>query len=286
MSVFQKRVAFGIGLLTAIAGGLTLLGSKRWTMATQALVEQLDKADVKAVGLRYSAGRLIGLPSPVERYFKRVLTDGQPMIRSVDLKMNGTFNLNLDSPTWRSFRSYQHVVIDRPGFVWNAKIMVLPGVAVLVHDAYVNRQGLLRPSLCGLFSLGTIKGTGDIARGELMRWFAEAVWYPTALLPGPGVRWAAVDANHALATITDGPVTLPIMFRFGEDGLISGFRVDARGALINGQTVMMPWQGDFHDYRRVNGMMIPFRGEVGWITPHGEQPYFKGRVEHVNYIFS
>lgn len=40
---------------------------------------------------------------------------------------------------------------------------------------------------------------GEVAQGELMRFFAEAAWYPTALLPSQGVRWQAVDDTSARA---------------------------------------------------------------------------------------
>jgi hypothetical protein len=40
----------------------------------------------------------------------------------------------------------------------------------------------------GLYALGQQTGTGDIARGELMRYMMEAAWYPTALLFQAKVR--------------------------------------------------------------------------------------------------
>jgi hypothetical protein len=33
-----------------------------------------------------------------------------------------------------------------------------------------------------LFTVADLHGPGDIAQGELMRFFAETAWYPTALL--------------------------------------------------------------------------------------------------------
>ena len=41
--------------------------------------------------------------------------------------------------------------------------------------------GDLHPAVLGLFMLIELRGTGDVAHGELMRFFAEAVCYPTAL---------------------------------------------------------------------------------------------------------
>lgn len=81
--------------------------------------------------------------------------------------------------------------------------MLFPGFPVRVHDAYVAGTGILTPSILGLFSMGDVSGTGEPARGELMRWFAECAWYPTALLPSQGIEWVAVDATSAQATMTD-----------------------------------------------------------------------------------
>ena len=40
----------------------------------------------------------------------------------------------------------RNVITRRPGFDWDARIMVLPGVPAHVHDAYVAGEGLLRRS--------------------------------------------------------------------------------------------------------------------------------------------
>lgn len=60
---------------------------------------------------------------------------------------------------------------------------MLPGLPARVHDAYVAGEGILHASLLGLFTVADLRGTDYIAEGELMRFFAEAAWYPTALLP-------------------------------------------------------------------------------------------------------
>lgn len=273
-------------VVAVLYGGLVAYGAWRWNVATRGLLAQLESADVSGTTARYDVGTLAGLPAPVRRYFELVLTDGQPMVRSADIAMRGTFNMSLESPRWKPFTSEQHVVTRRPGFVWNATIRLFPAFHVRVHDAYMAGVGILRPSILGLFPMGEVQGTGEIARGELMRWLAESVWYPTALLPGQGVDWQPVDATSALATLTDGPIRLTMLFRFGDDGLVSGIHVDARGGLVDGKTVMMPWEGRFSDYRPQDGMMIPFFGEVAWITPQGETPYFRGAVTQMTYRFT
>ncbi|WP_372921461.1 DUF6920 family protein [Roseovarius sp.] len=281
-----KWTAAALILVAILYSGIAAFGAWRWKESTGILVARLDAAQIADGALRHDARDIADLPAPVRRYFERVLTDGQPMIRSVDLELSGMFNLSLDEPQWKPFTSTQRVVANRPGFVWSGRIAMFPGVPVRVHDAYVAGTGVLRPALFGLFSLGTVQGEGEIARGELVRWLAESVWYPTVLLPGQGVTWQAVDDASAQAILTDGPNTLTMVFRFGQDGLVSGIRVEERGALVGGATVMMPWEGHFGDYRLQDGMMVPFRGEVSWITPQGECPYFRGTVKRVDYRFA
>ena len=281
-----KWVVIALVALAVIYGGLVTFGAWRWSVATSALITRLDAGDTPGHADRYDAREIADLPAPVRRYFELALTEGQPIIRAADAAMTGTFNMSLDAPQWKPFTSQQRVVTHRPGFVWNARIMLFAGFPVRVHDAYVAGTGILTPSILGLFSMGNVSGTGEPARGELMRWFAECAWYPTALLPSQGIEWVAVDATSAQATMTDGPIRLTMLFRFGDDGLISSIHADARGALVAGQIVMMPWEGRFSDYRRQDGMLIPFYAEVAWITPQGERPYFRGTIDRLAYEFA
>jgi hypothetical protein len=66
---------------------------------------------------------------------------------------------------------------------------------VRVHDAYVGGEGILRAAVLGLFTVAELHGPGDIAQGELMRFFAEAAWYPTAcsqVRECDGTRWTTI----------------------------------------------------------------------------------------------
>jgi hypothetical protein len=137
-----------------------------------------------------------------------------------------------------------------------------------------------------LFTVADINGSGEIARGEFMRYFAEMLWYPTALLPSQSVRWEAVDDRSANATIVDGPLTLTLLFRFNDAGLIDLFRAEARGGMVGDEMVMAPWEGHWSNYQTRDGMTVPFTGEVAWMRPEGRRPYFVGTVTELAYEFS
>ena len=115
-----------------------------------------------------------------------------------------------------------------------------PSLAVHVHDVYANGEGLLRASPLGLVPLARVRGTEDLAKGELMCFLAESAWYPTALLPSQGVHWVAADDRSASATLTDGSTSVTMLFRFDERGLIESARAEARGRAVGGKVVPTP----------------------------------------------
>lgn len=276
-------LGLALGGIAALAIGLSAYGAVRWADSTRRLLARLGDGRVPATVTRYDAAELEGLPAPVQRYFRAVLTDGQPIITAVTFEMAGTFNLSATGEQWKAFTSRQHVIIRRPGFVWDARVAMLPGLTARVVDSYIAGQGLLRAAILGLFKVADLSGEGEIARGEFMRFFAEAVWYPTALLPSQGVRWVAVDARSAKATMADGPLTLTLLFRFNDEGLIDSFRAEARGSMVGKEMVMAPWEGSFSDYRTRDGMRVPNTGEVVWLRPDGRKPYFRGTLTALSY---
>jgi len=279
----------GIGILAAAGAGLVAFGSTRWASATQAQMARLEAARVPTPAGRYDAREIDGLPAPVQRYFRAVLKDGQPFIASATFELVGTFNMSTTGgEQWKPFTSTQRAVTHRPGFLWNGRVVMWPGVAAHVHDSYIAGVGTLHAALLGLFTVAEVQGGGEIARGELMRYFAEMPWYPTALLPSQGVRWEAVDDRSAKATLVDGPITLTLLFRFDTAGLMTSVHADARSFSVgkDGVMVMLPWECSVSDYGLRDGMMVPAKGEAAWMRPEGRKPYFVGSLTSMAYEFA
>jgi hypothetical protein len=272
-------------ILTLALLALNEYGRSQWAVRTQTLLDALEVARLPSRRSRYQVSELEGLPVPVQRYFLAVLKDRQPIVTAVTVQHTGTFNVTgLGAHAlWLPFTSQQRVVTHRPGFVWNARMAVLPGVAILVHDAYASGVGTLHPSVWGLFALTHQSGTGDIARGELMRYMMEAAWYPTALLPSQGTTWRAVDASSADATMVDADISMTMRFTFGADGLMESARADSRGALIDGKVVMLPWAGRMSNYQERGGMRVPLTAEAAWLPSGENKPYWRGTITSAVY---
>jgi len=247
---------------------------------------KMEEARVLITPKSYNLRELEGLPAPVQRYFRAVLKKGQPLIAAVSVEHTGTFNMSETGEQWKPFKSTQRVISQRPGFVWDARIRMAPSMTVHVHDAYVAGEGVLTAKLFGLLTVMKQLSTPELAQGELMRFFAEGAWYPTALLPSQGVVWEAIDDTQASATLTDGTTTVKLVFQFDAKGLINSVRSDGRYREVDGVQVATPWQGRFWDYELRDGMLIPLEGEVSWLLQEGPKPYWRGRIQRIEYEYA
>jgi len=274
-----------IGLSSVIAAAI-VYGRRRREASARTMLLRMESARIPIGPARYSSNELYGLPPPVRRYFRAVLTDGQPLVSDAIIEHTGTFNMGKAAEQWRPFSSVQRVVTRRHGFLWDGRIRMMPGLTAYVHDAYIAGEGILHASLSGLVTLAELRGTPEMAGGELMRFLAEAVWYPTALLPGQGVRWEEAGDSSARATLTDGETAVTLLFGFDEHGLIRSVRAAARGRNVAGGMVQTPWEGRWWNYELHSGMFIPVEGEVAWVLSEGPEPYWRGRITGISYEFA
>ncbi len=269
---------FILGGIAVVVLSATLVGWLRWRSLTSELRQRLETVAVAPPQATVDLSAIEDYPPPVRRYLRRVLTDKSPVPQAVRLTQTGSMNLG-DGDEWSPFTADQFVVLRRPGFDWNAKVAIAPGLSVRVHDAYVGGRGYLEARILGLVQVAYLEGTGPIAEGELIRFLAETAWYPQILLPGNGIDWEPIDDRSARASLTDGNVVARLTFFFGEDELIREILADARGRSVDGQIVPTPWRGRFSDYVRHGNTLTPSYGEVAWVLPDGLLTYWRGHVD-------
>ena len=281
-----KTVLAGVVALVIASVALVLYGEARWNAGTTQLLYRLDAAQVQSGQKFFKVSELEGLPAPVKRYFQTVLKDGQPIITAVTVQHTGTFNMSATAENWKPFTSTQRVITDRPGFDWDARVEMLPGVAAHIHDAYIAGSGLLKVAVFGLIPVANLPETADLSKGEFMRFCIEAPRYPTALLPSQGVVWQPVDAQSADAVFTDAGIKINLRFGFGTDGLITTVFAAERGRLVGKKIVQAPWQARYSNYAERSGMVVPVQGEVAWVLPEGVKTYYRGLMTLASYEFA
>lgn len=280
--VFFVVLALILGVAVAL-----VFASGRWQSATKAAHITLEAGRRMDRPRRFDVRELAGLPEPVRQYFQTVLTVGQPVVTAVRLEQSGTLNVRpAQAKGWRPFTAAQRVVTNRPGFDWDARITLAPGIFIRVRDAYIAGEGILKASLFGLLTVTRVQDKQGLARDELMRFVAEAPLYPTALLPSQGVHWEAAGPNQAWAAICDGPHTVRLLFSFTEQGLVASVQALERGRAVGQERVPTPWVGYWREYHSQNGMLIPGAGEVGWQLPEAETPYWRAQISGLHYAFA
>lgn len=281
------EVFLGI-LLAGAAGlaGLLLFGAWRWNAQTREWRSRIEAPPAASEAKPFDPAAHEDLPPPVLRYLRAALPAGQPPIVSARIAQSGTFNMSEDGEDWKDFTAVQHVTAEPPGFLWDARIRMMPGLSARVHDAYARGEGFLHASLFGLVTVAHLRDRQETARGERMRFLAEAPWVPTVLLPGDRLRWEPVDETSANAVFTDGGTSVSLLFRFREDGLVESVRSEARPRMVGKKTVDAPWEGRWLRYETREGMRVPVEGEVAWLLPEGRMPYWRGKIGEIAYHFA
>jgi hypothetical protein len=285
-----------------VAGGFTLagaaalaIGRSAWQRETDRAITQLRSGRVEPpapneqpavevpddapAGSPAIAHR--DLPAPVARYFALAFPEGEPPITAAWIRWSGEFQ-SRPGAGWAPFTAEPHFTTRPPGVVWDAEIRMIPLVPVRIRDSYHAESGTMHGRIGGLVPVVNEGGTPEIVQSALARWLGEAVWFPTALRSaemGGGVLWEAIDDTTARATVTDGGVSASAEFHFAPTGEIA--RMTAiRYRDVDGTMVLTPFEGEYFDYARRDGILVPTRAEVAWLTPEGRYPYWRaGPVE-------
>ncbi|SNZ03203.1 hypothetical protein SAMN06269185_0216 [Natronoarchaeum philippinense] len=279
----SKRRWVAVGVLAALAGVVVVAARRARNVppARSRLLES-ERAHVRA-DRRFDPDDVADLPDPVRRYFEAAIEPGCPVVRTARIEQRGEFRLGDASSPWKRLSAVQHVTTDPPGFVWDATVRLAPLVPVRVVDAYVDGRGSLRARIGSLLTVAEPEPSPELDAGELQRYLAEAVWYPTALLPADGVSWEALDDRSARATLTHRETTVSLTFHFGDDDLVERVVAEDRPRAVDDGFEPTRWIGQFREYESRNGLCVPTEAEVAWTLPDGELPYWRAQITAVEH---
>lgn len=222
-------------------------------------------------GKIFTGDQLIDLPEPVQKYFKHVLKDGQLYISYVRLMHDGQFKTGLDKD-WVDIKGEQYFTTDTPGFIWKGTTKTFTA-----RDMYIADKGRLLVSLFSL--LNVVDGQGEqFDQGEMLRWLAESVWFPTNLLPHKNLQWTPVDSLSARLSFDYNGLSLFYIIRFNANGEIAEMETK-RYMDKNLET----WIIKLGNYEERNGIIIPTCAEALWRLEKGDFSYAKFKIKKIEY---
>ena len=277
------KILIVLGLVILALGSIVIINRRKFARENAALVEELFSREDTSSAKTFTRDDLDGLPAPVKRYFDAALEEGQPYVKMVRLEQRGEFRLGDRTAPWKPFIATQHFAVEPPGFVWEARIQMAPLVPVRVVDSYVSGKGALRAKVASALTVADQAASPELNAGELARYLAEAVWFPTALLPGQGITWVPIDDRSARATLEHGETTVSLIFHFNEHNEVERVYTEDRFREVEGDFEPTPWTGRFWNYQLRNGMLIPLDGEVAWNLPEGDLAYWRGNIQAIAY---
>jgi hypothetical protein len=235
-------------------------------------VEQLFSNSKKISEKKVSYNEMADLPEPVQRYFDHVLKDGQPYISFVRLTHDGLFKMSLRKD-WVKIKGEQYFTTQNPGFIWKGTTSMF-----VARDMYIADKGRLIATLFSLYNVVDAKGE-QYNKGELQRWLAESVWFPTNLLPGNNLQWHAIDSLSAKLTYNYKGQSLLFIVRFNDTGEITQMETKR----YMDENKLETWICKMHKYENKNGIIIPTEAEALWRLEKGDFTYAKFNVKNIEY---
>lgn len=214
------------------------------------------------------------LPPPVRFYLQRSLIDGKPYAQFVRLKQRGTLRLKPDQP-WKPFTAEQYFSTVTPAFIWRARAMILPFLPVMIRDKYRQQDSEMLIQAFGALTIDRVRHP-KLVHGALLRYVAELMWMPSALIPDERLRWEAVSDNSARAVFCDDGVSAAVMFYFNDDGDID--HIEAERYMNVNDAEPTKWYGFCRQYATLNGVRIPTHVEVGWEPDSGYYTWWRGTI--------
>lgn len=195
---------------------------------------------------------------------------------SVRLRQTGRMRQSARA-SWGRFNARQTIALGECGFDWIARSG--PAGVVSVRDALIEGVGQLQVRALGFIPLARAAPSPELLRSELMRYLAELVWAPDAILRNTDLRWRAENPDRLVVGAGAGEGAAEVTLTLDGEGRIAGAFAPDRGALIDGVMVQTPWRGAFFDYRLHDGVWLPFFGEVSWERPQCAFVYWQGKIE-------
>jgi hypothetical protein len=278
MAFDRKRRLMFWCVLWGLVASVGLLGT--WVSVNGVRLSRQVARDARAllgaaVAPRLALERLAQLPAPVQRYLALVLGPEPRSVRSVRFRHGGRFRSQLDGG-WQPIRGEQYDTSDPPGFIWWGRLSVAPGVWVDARDRGVSGKGNMLVSLESSVTLFDRAGP-ELDQGAMLRLLSELVLLPSVLLDERYVSWNAMDDTHAQATLHAQGAAVSGTFEFGADGLARSFSAERYMDSGAGQPRLLPWSGDYTDYRSINGLLVPHHF-IGYWHVAGE------RIAYVDFV--
>jgi hypothetical protein len=136
--------------------------------------------------------------------------------------------------------------------------------------------------LGGMLTLYSERGA-DIKKEELLRYFSEMVYFPSAFLRAD-IRWESLDQNSVRGTLQEGDLQTSMTFFFDEAGAI--YRMESMRMYRDNELaspVPRKWYTLLSAYQTVEGYKIPSQAKTCWDLDEGAFCFFEREISELDF---
>jgi hypothetical protein len=277
--IYWQDARFGtvanILILLGVAWGFGNWSFNR--MVAQDIEELMSKSG--NTYMRMNQEEVIQLPPIVQKWVQGSgMTENQNP-QSVHLYQKGTLKTTPEGK-WLSVEAEQWFTLERPGFVWQAKVGSGSLTPFSGRDKLVDGKGSM---LIKLFSLLPVVDAEDqnIDKGAALRYLAEMVWFPSAALTLP-VKWEELSLLTARATMGFRNFSVTGTFTFNKKGQVTRFEAPRYYQQAN-TTEIWVVEIDENSYTTMDGFHVPARARLTWRLPEGDFTWYRLTIENIEY---
>jgi hypothetical protein len=149
------------------------------------------------------------------------------------------------------------------------------------RDRYYEGKGNMLIKLASVVTVADGKGD-EINQGTLLRFLNEVMWFPSAVLNNY-IYWEEIDNNSARATMNYGEVTASAVFYFDQNGALVNMTADRYADMGDGKFSLEKWATPITGYKRINNILIPYKGTGKWHFKNGDFEYIKLEITDIEY---
>lgn len=275
--MWWKIILIILGVIIVLIASFITIGNAIFKRKVNSEVEKLfrERKDVEPKVV--TEEDIKGLPEPVQRYLRYSQIIGKEKIGTVRLKQKGLFRMK-EGQKWMSLDAEQYYTTDPPAYIWCGSIEPFPLVSVKARDTFHEGKGNMLIKLLGLVKVADASGP-EMDQGTLVRYLNEIMWFPTAYL-NDNIQWEPINSDSAKATISVNGLTASAVFYFNENGGLKNFIAERYGD-EDGKQVLRTWSTPILEYKEINGIRIPSKGEAIYHLSSGDFKYIEVEITDI-----
>lgn len=275
------KIAIAIGIFLALVAAALAVADQLNRRGFEAEAAAAVAASARQPDAPISDADLAALPPPVAVHLRAAGVLGRRRASVARIRRGGLF-LASKEIGWKPIAGEYVLTTAPPAFLWYGRIQMVPLVPIVARDGFALGRGRTLVKAFGAIPMVDARGPAMDQAG-LQRLVAELTLVPTALLPGPHLRWEPVDDRSARAFLAVGDLRASMVFRRDPATGETGLELE-RGHQEGDRIVPRPFRarasGELLD---AGGFKLRRRIEGTWVLPEGELKYVDFAIEEARF---